>query len=59
MLARAQLAFGQVTQANTNPVLQKTQSALGPKLAAYSDAVYLDPKLFARVKALHDRIADP
>jgi peptidyl-dipeptidase Dcp len=54
MLARAQLAFGQVTQANTNPALQKVQSALAPKLAAYNDTVYLDPKLFARVKAVHD-----
>ena len=27
-LARAQLAFGQVTQANTNPTLQKAQAAL-------------------------------
>jgi len=54
MLSRAQLAFGQVTQANTNPTLQKAQVALGPKLAAYTDAVYLDPKLFARVKALYD-----
>jgi len=57
MLARAQLAFGQVAQANTNPTLQKAQAALGPKLAAYNDAVYLDPKLFARVKALYDRRA--
>ena len=56
-LARAQLAFGQVTQANTNPTLQKAQAALAPKLAAYNDAVYLDPKLFARVKALHERRA--
>jgi len=54
MLARAQLAFGQVAQANTNPTLQKTQVALGPKLAAYNDAIYLDPKLFARVKTLYD-----
>jgi peptidyl-dipeptidase Dcp len=57
MLSRAQLAFGQVAQANTNPTLQKTQAALGPKLAAYSDAIYLDPKLFARVKTLYDRRA--
>ena len=57
MLARAQAAFGQVTQANTNPALQKVQVALGPKQAAYSDAIYLDPKLFARVKALYDRRA--
>ncbi len=56
MLSRAQLAFGQVTQANTNPTLQKAQSALAPRLAAYGDAIYLDPKLFARVKALHDRL---
>ena len=54
MLERAQAAFGQVAQANTNPTLQKTQAALGPKLAAYNDAIYLDPKLFARVKSLHD-----
>lgn len=57
MLARAQSAFGQVTQANTNPALQKAQVALGPKMAAYSDSIYLDPKLFARVKSLHDRRA--
>ena len=54
MLQRAQAAFGQVTQANTNPALQRAQVALGPKQAAYSDSIYLDPKLFARVKALHD-----
>ena len=57
MLSRAQLAFGAVTQANTNPALQAAQAALAPRLAAYSDTIYLDPKLFARVKALHDRTA--
>jgi peptidyl-dipeptidase Dcp len=55
MLERAQRAFGQVAQANTNPLLQAAQKALGPKLAAYSDTIYLDPKLWARVKTLHDR----
>ena len=57
MLSRAQLAFGQVTQANTDPTLQAAQKALGPKLAAYNDAIYLDPKLFARVKTLYRRRA--
>ena len=57
MLQRAQSAFGQVTQANTNPTLQKTQASLAPKMAGYSDTIYLDPKLFARVKSLHDRRA--
>jgi len=54
MLMRAQLAFGQVNEANTNPTLQKAQSAVGPKLAAYNDAIFLDPILFARVKTLYD-----
>ncbi|MGL1358409.1 hypothetical protein ACSTKL_23440, partial [Vibrio parahaemolyticus] len=40
---------------NTNPTLQKAQAALAPKLAAYGDAIYLDPKLFARIKTLHDK----
>ena len=57
MLQRAQAAFGQVGQANTNPILQKAQVALGPKLAAYNDAINLDPKLFARVKRLYDHRA--
>jgi peptidyl-dipeptidase Dcp len=57
MLVRAQLAFGQVTQANTNPTLQKAQAALAPELAAYNDTIYLDAKLFGRVKALYDRRA--
>ena len=53
MLRRAQAAFGQVAQANTNPALQAAQKALGPKLSAYNDTIFLDPKLWARVKALH------
>ena len=57
MLARAQAAFGQVAQANTNPTIQAVQSAMAPKLAGYNDAIYLDPKLFARVKMLFDRKA--
>lgn len=57
MLSRAQRAFGQVAQANTNPTLQATQKALAPKLAAYRDTIYLDATLWARVKALHDRRA--
>jgi peptidyl-dipeptidase Dcp len=56
-LARAEAPFGQVAQANTNPTLQKAQAALAPQLAAYNDAIYLDAKLFSRVKALYDRRA--
>jgi peptidyl-dipeptidase Dcp len=53
LLQRALAAFGAVTGANTNPVLQKVQADEAPKLAAHQDAIYLNMKLFARVAALY------
>jgi len=44
-------------QANTNPALDKVQTVEAPKLAAQNDAIYLNPKLFARVKTLYDQRA--
>jgi peptidyl-dipeptidase Dcp len=55
MLARVNAAFNGVTGANTNDELQKIQTDVAPKLAAHQDAIYLDPKLFARVKSVYDR----
>ncbi|HEY5047004.1 MAG TPA: peptidyl-dipeptidase Dcp [Rhizomicrobium sp.] len=55
MLDRVSLDFAGVVQANTNDVLDKVQSDEAPKLAAHQDAIYLNPKLFARVKAVYDR----
>src|SRR5438309_7113081 len=49
LLRRAMTAFGGVTGANTDPVLQKVRSEEAPKLAAHQDAIYLNAKLFARV----------
>ncbi len=54
MLERVNNAFFGVVQANTNPALDKVQTVEAPKLAAHSDAIFLNPKLFARVKALYD-----
>jgi peptidyl-dipeptidase Dcp len=53
LLQRALAAFGGVTGANTNPVLQKVQADEAPKLAAHQDAIYLNAKLFARVAAVY------
>ncbi len=53
LLGRVQRAFGAVTSANINPELQETQRTLTPKLAALSDAVSLNPKLFARIAAIY------
>ncbi len=55
MLTRVQEAFQAVSQANTNPALDKIQSDEAPKLAAHQDAIFLNPKLFARVKKIYDQ----
>ena len=57
MLERVGNAFFGVVQANTDPALDKVQTVEAPKLAAHSDAIYLNPRLFARVKALYERRA--
>src|SRR3569833_499255 len=57
MLERVNNTFFAVVQANTNPALDKVQTIEAPKLAAHNDAIFLDTKLFARVKALHDQRA--
>ena len=54
LLDRVQLAFSGVVQANTNDALDKVQTIEAPKLAAHQDAIFLNPKLFARVKAVDD-----
>ncbi len=54
MLDRVNNAFNGVVQANTNPELDKVQSDEAPKLAVHNDAIYLNAKLFARVKAIYD-----
>jgi peptidyl-dipeptidase Dcp len=57
LFERAMLAFGAVTGANLNPTLQKVQEIEAPKLAAHSDAIFLDAKLFQRVKTIYDKRA--
>ncbi len=55
LLHRAQATLDCVTGANTNPVLQNVQQELAPKQAAHYDSIYLNAKLFARVKAIYDQ----
>ncbi len=49
--------FGQLTSAATNDTLDAIDTAVSPQISAMEDAIYLDPKLFARVKAVHDSAA--
>ena len=54
LLKRASSIFFPLAGAHTNPTLQKIESALAPKLAAHDDEIYLNAKLFTRVKAIYD-----
>ncbi len=57
LLQRVMLVFGAIAQANTNPALQKVQEVEAPRLAAQSDYMNLNPKLFARLSELHEKRA--
>ncbi|MED5547530.1 MAG: M3 family metallopeptidase [Pseudomonadota bacterium] len=49
--------FGQLTSAATNDTLDAIDTAVSPQISSMQDDIYLDPKLFARVKAVHDSAA--
>ncbi len=55
LLTRVTKVFFNLTTANTSDTLQKIKAEEAPKLAAHSDSIYLNAKLFARVKALYDQ----
>lgn len=53
LLKRAENAFYLITSANTDDYLQELQEKLAPKMAATSDAVLLNERLFNRIKAIY------
>src|SRR5947209_9041130 len=55
LLTRVSRVFFGLTQADTNPTIQKVEAEESPKLAAHQDQIYLNPKLFARVKSIYER----
>jgi peptidyl-dipeptidase Dcp len=54
LIDRSMSAFNGVSGADMNPVLQKTQDEVAPKLAAMQDAILLNSKLFARVEKIYN-----
>jgi peptidyl-dipeptidase Dcp len=56
-LTRASETFFNIVSANTNPALDNVQEIEAPKLAQHQDAIFLNPKLFARVEAIYARRA--
>lgn len=55
LLTRVQRVFFNLTSAHTNPQIQQIQAEIAPRLAAHADNILLNPKLFGRVKALHEQ----
>ncbi|QOL50665.1 M3 family metallopeptidase [Massilia litorea] len=55
LLNRVGSAFNTLTGSYTNDTLIALDKELAPKLSAHSDAIRLNPKLYARVKALYDK----
>ncbi len=57
-LTRVSRIFFGLVQADTNDARQQIQEEVAPRLAAHGDEINLDPKLFARVKAVYDQRAE-
>jgi len=55
LLTRVLKVFFNLAQSNTNDEMQKIRAEESPKLAAHQDTIYLNPKLYARVKDLYGR----
>ncbi|HUS12681.1 MAG TPA: M3 family metallopeptidase, partial [Pyrinomonadaceae bacterium] len=52
-LDRVMKIFGNLSGTHTNPKLQQIEKESSPKLAAHSDSIRLNLKLFQRIEALH------
>ncbi len=55
LLRRAAVVFGNLTGANTNDTLDQLDADYSPKFAAHNDRVYLNAKLFERIKNLYNK----
>lgn len=55
MLFRVEAAFGVVSSANTDSLLNQIQVEIAPKLTALNDSIFLNAKLFERVKSIYNK----
>jgi peptidyl-dipeptidase Dcp len=55
LLARVGTTFSNLQTANTDDKLDDIDREMSPKLAAHRDAIYMNDKLFQRVKTLYDK----
>ncbi len=57
LLTRAYKVLSNIDLSDTTPEIQKIKADLAPKISAHQDAIHLDPKLYARVKAIYGQRA--
>jgi len=55
LLARVSTTFSNLQGANTNDALDAIDREMSPKLAAHHDAIFMNDKLWQRVKTLYDK----
>jgi len=55
VLTRVAKAFFNLNQSNGDDAMQKVEAEITPKLAAHSDAIYLDSALFKRVDTIYQQ----
>ena len=58
LLGRVSPVFGLLTGTNTNETLEQVEEELSPLFAAHHDAIYLNQKLFERVKTVYNNKAN-
>jgi peptidyl-dipeptidase Dcp len=55
LLTKVQKVFNNLTAANGDDEMQSIAKQIAPLLSKIQDDIYLNPKLFARIKFLHDK----
>jgi len=55
LLARVSVTFSNLQGANTNDALDAIDREMSPKLAAHHDAIFMNAKLWQRVKTIYDK----
>lgn len=59
VLGRAQSVFYNLSSAHTNPTLQALEQEYAPIFAAHRDKLYLNDKMYKRIKAIDGKNLDP
>lgn len=57
LLERVQLTFGPIASSNSNDSTRNFSKEISPVISAHSDDIYMNPELFAKVKAVYDDVS--